>query len=46
MTRNVPDMERHKLSAEIALLESVDVDQLRARWKDPLRNRSADAFQP
>jgi hypothetical protein len=33
MTRNVPDMERQKLSAEIALLESLDVDQLRARWK-------------
>jgi len=33
MTRNVPDKERQKLSAEIALLESLDVDQLRARWK-------------
>ena len=33
MTRNVPDKERQKLSAEIALLESVDDDQLRARWK-------------
>jgi len=33
MTRNVPDMERQELSAEIALLESLDVDQLRARWK-------------
>jgi Protein of unknown function (DUF2924) len=33
MTRNVPDVERQKLSAEIAVLESLDVDQLRARWK-------------
>jgi len=33
MTRNVPDKERQKLSAEIALLESLDVAQLRARWK-------------
>jgi hypothetical protein len=33
MTRNIPDKERQKLSAEIALLESLDDDQLRARWK-------------
>ncbi len=33
MIRNVPDKERQKLSAEIALLESLDVAQLRARWK-------------
>ena len=33
MNRNVPDKERQKLSAEIALLESLDVAQLRARWK-------------
>ena len=33
MTRNVPDKERQELSAEVALLESFDVDQLRARWK-------------
>jgi hypothetical protein len=33
MTRDVPHMERQKLSAEIALLESLEVDQLRARWK-------------
>jgi len=33
MTRNVPDKEGQKLSAEIALLKSLDVDQLRARWK-------------
>ena len=33
MTRNVPDKERQKLSAELALLESLDFDQLRARWK-------------
>jgi len=30
MTRNVPDKERQKLSAEVALLESLDLDQLRA----------------
>jgi hypothetical protein len=33
MTRSIPDKERQKLSAEIALLESLDVAQLRARWK-------------
>jgi len=33
MTRNVPDKEGQKLSAELALLKSLDVDQLRARWK-------------
>jgi Protein of unknown function (DUF2924) len=33
MTRNVPEKERQKLSAEIALLESLDLDQLRRRWK-------------
>ena len=33
MTRKVPDNERQKLSAEIALLESLNVDQLRARWE-------------
>jgi hypothetical protein len=33
MTRNVPDKERQKLSAEVSLLESLDVEQLRARWK-------------
>src|SRR5215469_11161102 len=33
MTRKVPDNERRKLSAEIALLESLNVDQLRARWE-------------
>ena len=33
MSRNVPDNERQKLSAEIALLKSLDIDQLRARWK-------------
>ena len=33
MTRNVPEKERQKLSAEIAFLESLDVAQLRARWK-------------
>jgi DUF2924 family protein len=33
MTRNVSDKERQRLSAEIALLESLDLDQLRARWK-------------
>jgi hypothetical protein len=33
MSRKVPNEERQELSAEIALLESLDVDQLRARWK-------------
>jgi Protein of unknown function (DUF2924) len=33
MTRNVPEKERQKLSTEIALVESLEVDQLRARWK-------------
>ena len=33
MTRNVPDKERQKLSAEVSLLESLDVEQLRERWK-------------
>jgi hypothetical protein len=33
MARNVPDKEGQKLSAELALLKSLDVDQLRARWK-------------
>jgi hypothetical protein len=33
MARNVPDKERQKLSAEVSLLESLDVEQLRARWK-------------
>jgi DUF2924 family protein len=33
MTRNVSEKERQKLSAEIALLESLDVAQLKARWK-------------
>ena len=33
MTRNVPDKERQELSAEVALLESLDLAQLRARWK-------------
>jgi hypothetical protein len=33
MTRNVPEKERQKLSAEVALLESLDVSQLRARWE-------------
>ena len=33
MTRNVPDKERQKLSAEVSLLESLDLEQLRARWK-------------
>jgi len=31
--RNVSDKEREKLSAEIASLESLDLNQLRARWK-------------
>ena len=31
--RNVTDKEREKLSAEIAGLESLDLSQLRARWK-------------
>jgi DUF2924 family protein len=31
--RKVSDKERHKLSAEIAGLESFDLGQLRARWK-------------
>ena len=31
--RNVSDKEREKLSAEIASLESLDLSQLRARWK-------------
>ena len=31
--RNVSDKEREKLSAEIAGLESLDLNQLRARWK-------------
>ena len=31
--RNVSDKEREKLSAEIACLESLDLDQLRTRWK-------------
>ena len=31
--RNVSDKERETLSAEIAGLESVDLNQLRARWK-------------
>src|SRR5579859_2839698 len=30
--RNVSDKEREKLSAEIAGLESLDLNQLRARW--------------
>jgi len=33
MLRKLPDKERQKLSAEIALLETLDVDQLRVRWK-------------
>ena len=33
MTRNVPEKERQKLATEIALLESLDVAQLRTRWK-------------
>jgi len=33
MTRNVPEKERQKLSAEVALLASLDLDHLRARWK-------------
>jgi hypothetical protein len=33
MTQNVPDKESQKLSAEVALLESLNLDQLRARWK-------------
>jgi hypothetical protein len=33
MTRNVSEKERQKLSAEIALLESLNVGQLKARWK-------------
>ncbi len=31
--RNVSDKEREKLSAEIAGLESFDLNQLRTRWK-------------
>jgi hypothetical protein len=31
--RNVSDKERERLSAEIAGLESLDLNQLRARWK-------------
>jgi hypothetical protein len=31
--RKVSDKEREKLSAEIAGLESLDLDQLRVRWK-------------
>ena len=31
--RNVSGTEREKLSAEIAGLESLDLNQLRARWK-------------
>ena len=31
--RNVSDKEREKLSAEIAGLESLDLNQLRTRWK-------------
>jgi hypothetical protein len=31
--RNVSDKEREKLSAEIAGLELLDLNQLRARWK-------------
>src|SRR5882757_8358788 len=31
--RNVSDKEREKLSAEIAGLESLDLNQLRIRWK-------------
>jgi len=31
--RNVSDKEREKLAAEIAGLESLDLNQLRARWK-------------
>jgi hypothetical protein len=31
--RNVSDKEREKLSAEIAGLESLDLNQLRAQWK-------------
>ena len=46
MIRNVPDKERQKLSAEVALLELLDLDQLRARLEDPLRNRGAPALQP
>jgi len=44
MTRNVPDMERQKLSAEIALLESLDVDQLRARWKIVYETKAPTRF--
>jgi len=33
MLRKLPDKERQKLCAEIALLETLDVDQLRVRWK-------------
>jgi len=33
MTRNVPEKERQKLSAEVALLASLDLNHLRARWK-------------
>src|SRR5882672_7389685 len=31
--RNVSEKEREKLSAEIAGLESLDLNQLRAQWK-------------
>ncbi len=31
--RNVSDTDREKVSAEIAGLESLDLNQLRARWK-------------
>ena len=33
MTRNIPEKERQKLSTEITLLESLDVAQLKTRWK-------------
>jgi hypothetical protein len=33
MARNVSEKEHQKLSAEIALVESLDLDQLKARWK-------------
>ena len=44
MTRNVPDKERQKLSAEVSLLESLDVEQLRARWKILFKTEAPPRF--
>jgi hypothetical protein len=44
--RKVSDKEREKLSAEIAGLESLDLNQLRASVEASLRNRSSSTSEP